>query len=141
MRGHSWLQACLLACLPVFVGLVAPLALAHAQDGTLVQRNDKVNNVIVLDGKLVVRQQLPGDQSGIRINPNTLTQETYAKEQAIENRLEEAVQPNKPSKLVKGEMDNTIQAEGVFAIKRSDGAKACVEIGAVGDGDCVEEKK
>lgn len=119
------------------VSILAAPGVSHAQDGSLIKRNDKVNNVIIIDSKIVVRQQLPGEKSGIRLNTETITPETFAKEQAIENRLEGDVVPNKPSLLVKGSMDNTVQAEGVYAIKRSKDSKACVEIGTVGnDQDC-----
>jgi hypothetical protein len=112
-----------------------------AQDGTIVQRNDKVNNVIIINDKMVVRQQLPTEKSGIRLNTETVSPETYAKEQAIENRLDGEVNQNNLPQVVKGEIDNIIQAEGIFAIKRSTEAKACIEIGVIGNDDACQKKR
>lgn len=128
----------LIAMLSVLV--ICP-GMSHGQDATLIERNDTVGNVIIIDGKMVVRQQLPGEKSGLRLNVGTVDAQTYAKEQAIENRVTGNVVPQKPPSLVKGDMDNIIQAEGVYATKRSKDATACVEIGAVGgDEDCREKK-
>ena len=129
-------------------GVVATLALgligapAAAQDDTIIERRDKVNNIIVIDDKLVVRKQLPGAESGISLNVKPEAPETYAKEEAIENRLEEDVRPaGQRAVLVRGETDNLVQAEGVFAIERSEKAEACVQIGTVGaEDDCTRKE-
>ena len=110
---------------------------AAAQEATLVERNDAVRNVIVIDDKLVKHRTSSGGESGIRIDPGAITPETHAKEQAIENRLEGGVRPNRPRALIKGRMNNIVQVEGVFAVKRSEDDNACIEIGTVGgSGDC-----
>ena len=118
---------------------VMPVA---AQDSTVIERRDKVNNIVVIDDKLVVRKQLPGSQSGITVGGKAVVPETHAKEEAIENRLEGDVRPARQGAvLVRGQMDNLVQAEGVFAIKRSEKAEACVQIGTVGAEDDCSEKE
>ena len=114
---------------------------AGAQQVTIVERNDAVRNVIVIDDTLVTDRVAPVGASGIRVDPDVLPPETRAKEEAIENRLEGGVRADGRPALVKGRMDNIIQVEGVYAVKRSDDDKACIEIGTVGGhGDCRENE-
>lgn len=128
--------AVLAASAPMLVALCAA-----AQEATLVERSDAVRNVIVIDDKLVKHRTSSGGESGIRIDADAVAPETHAKEQAIENRLEGGVRPNRPPALIKGRMDNIIQVEGVFAVKRSGDDKACIEIGTVGgSGDCSRKE-
>ena len=111
-----------------------------AQDSTVIERRDKVNTIVVIDDKLVVRSQAPGAQSGISVGVQPKSPETHAKEEAIENRLQGDVRPaDQPAAIVRGEMDNIVQVEGVIAIERSEKAKSCVQIGTVGaEDDCTE---
>ena len=119
--------------------LAAPAV--SAEEATIVQRNDAVRNVIVIDDRLVLDRVTPGGESGIRVDPDAASPETRAKEEAIENRLQGGVRPDRRPSPVKGRMDNIVQVEGVFAVKRSENDKACIEIGTVGgDGDCRENE-
>ena len=132
-------RSVVIAALPA---LMLAVPSGAAEELTIVERNDVVRNVIVVDDRLVKHGKSSADGSGIRIDLDLIVPEAYAKGQAVENRLEGGVQPNRPPALVKGKMDNIIQVDGVVAVKRSDDDKACIEIGTVGgDGDCQQREQ
>jgi hypothetical protein len=115
---------------------------ATGQQSTTDQRSDKVNNTIIIDNKIVVKQRLSAEQSGIRLNAMPASPETFAKDQAIESHVTGDVQQVvTPPATVKGTMDNIVDVKNIITSADNDDSKACIEIGTVRNDDACKPKK
>lgn len=121
-----------------FIGVTFTLLFGCSAD---VAAQERVNNTIVLDNKIIVKEQLPASQSGIRLNSSPVSPEAQAKEAAIENRVTGQVQPDRGLPVVKGEIDNFVDVKNIIVDSKSDDSKACIEIGTIGNADACKPKR